>query len=119
MAWLDIIFGERKSSPRKEREPLRWTTHRGDEWWCGDAEAGYCLNNFTIGSFGQFTAPDYAIELILDARNTFPDATIDVYLDDKTELVIRSLNELHLIVSREISMSPETRVARIEHITSR
>lgn len=116
MAWLDFIFGNRKSSPRIQREPLSWSTHRGDEWWCSDAGAGYCLNISTIGSFGQFTAPEYALELILNARNEFPDATIDIYLDDETELVVRSLNELRLIESSEIRMSPKTRVARIEHI---
>ncbi len=118
MAWLNFILGRRKLSPRKSRDPLRWTSHRGDEWWCGDAGAGYSCNNFTIGSFGQFTAPEYAIELIVDARSGFPDATIDVYLDSETEQVVRSLNEKGLIESREIRLSPKTRVARIEHITT-
>ena len=118
MAWLDFIFGQRKPSPTKQRDTLRWTSHRGDEWWCGDAGAGYSCDNFTIGSFGKFTAPEDAIELIVDARNAFPDATIDVYLDNDTELVVRALNEQRLIESREIRLSPKSRVARIECITA-
>ena len=118
MEWLDFIFGRRKLSTSKPRNPLRWTSHRGDEWWCGDAVACFSCNNFTIGSFGQFTAPEYAIELIVDARSGFPDATIDICLGGETEPVVRSLNNLGLIESREIRMSPKSRVARIEHITT-
>jgi hypothetical protein len=56
------------------------------------------------------------MELVCDARYAFPDATIDIYLDSSTESVVRMLNERGLLVSRNIELSPRTRVARVETI---
>ncbi len=88
----------------------------GDEWWCEDATAGFGCGNFTIGSFGKFTSPLLAVELIHDARRAFPDATIDIFLDSSTEPIVRTLNERGLIASQQIELSPRTRVARVESI---
>ena len=118
MAWLDLIFGNKTPSPEKPRDPLRWTSHRGDEWWCGNAVAGYSCSSFTIGSFGGYTSPNFAMELILDARNAFPNAIIDIYLDCDTENLVRTLHEHNLIESREIQLSSKTRVARIEQLAA-
>ena len=118
MTWLDFIFGRRKSTPERPRHKLRWTSHRGDEWWCGDAAANFSCNNFTIASFGKYTASMYAMELIVDARNEFPDATINIDLDNDTEAAVRGLKEQHLIETREIQLSPRTRIARIEYIAT-
>ena len=116
MAWLDLIFGVRGKSASSTREPLRWTSRRGDDWWCDDASAGYGCGNFTIGSFGSFTAPSLAMELIRHAREAFPDATIDIYLDPSTEAVVRTLQEQGLLKSQVIELSPRTRVARVEDL---
>ncbi len=79
----------------------------GDEWWCEDATAGFGCGNFTIGSFGKFTSPLLAVELIHDARQAFPDATIDIFLDSSTEPIVRTLNERGLIASQQIELSQE------------
>ena len=94
----------------------RWTSHRGDEWRCNDAGAGYSCGNFTIGTFGRFAGPTFAYKLIKDARLGFPDATLDVYLDDDTQPIVQTLVERKLIAIREVELSPKTRVARIEHV---
>ncbi len=113
---MDFILGARNKPNQGTREPLRWTSSRGDEWWCEDAMAGFGCGNFTIGSFGKFTAPLLAVELIHDALQAFPDATIDILLDSSTEPIVITLNERGLIASQQIELSPRTRVARVEGI---
>ncbi len=117
MSWINLFFGTREKGTPQKRETLRWTSHRGDEWWCDEASAGFSCGNFTIGSFGRFTTASRAMELIRDARDAFPDATVDIYLDSSTESVVRMLNERGLLVTRDIELSPRTRVARVETIS--
>lgn len=117
MAWYNFIFGTRNSSARKqERTLLRCTSHRGDEWWCEDASAQFGSGNFRVESFGRFVTPLLALELIRNAREAFPEATIDIALGDKTGPIVRQLNLEGLLVSQEIQLSPQTRVARVEEI---
>jgi hypothetical protein len=110
------LLGSKPTRAKQPVEPLRWTSHRGDEWWCDDAEAGYSSGNFTIGSFGKYTAADSALELIRAARSGLPDATIDIHLDGETEPVVKMLVERGLIGATEIQLSPRMRVARVTKV---
>jgi|688.fasta_scaffold274729_3 hypothetical protein len=111
--WLQSLFGAKPKTIEAVHKP-QWTSHRGDEWWCDDASAGYSFGNFTIGTFGKHARPSHAYDLIKDAREGFPDATIDVYLDKETSSIVKALVERGLIEIVEIALSPKTRVARIE-----
>ncbi len=117
MAWNDFLFGIRPTSTPKTTKRLRWSTYRGDEWWCGEAFAMCGCLDFTIESFGPFTAPNLAIELIRDAWERFSGYSIYIWLDPITEGVVRTLNEQAMIVSREIELAPRTRVARVVSIS--
>ena len=100
-------------------QEAHWTSQRGDEWWCGDAGAGYACNAFTIGSFGKAAGAGRAYSLICDARSMFPDAMLYVYLDDETRPILRELSNRGQVTWTEIDISPRTRMARIESISER
>jgi hypothetical protein len=71
----------------------------------------YTPLDFTIESFGEYSAPPLALELIRDASKSFPKAVIWISLDSSTEVVVRTLNENSMIVSTEIELNPGSRVA--------
>jgi hypothetical protein len=96
--------------------PPRWTSHRGDEWWCDGASAGYGCGIFTIGSFGEYTNPSFALLLIKDARASFPNSTLDIHLDLETRPIVDTLVARGLIEITEIELGPKTRIARVDKV---
>lgn len=118
MGWKDFLFGASEKTAPKTLTRLRWQTAcPGDEQWCGTAKAMYTPLDFTIESFGEYSAPPLALELIRDASKSFPKAVIWISLDSSTEVVVRTLNENSMIVSTEIELNPGSRVAKVISIS--
>jgi hypothetical protein len=116
LRWLQYLLRSGPKAKQPAPTPPRWTSHRGDEWWCDDASAGYACGNFTIGSFGKYASPSFALLLIKDAREGFPDATLDIHLDVETRPIVDALVARRLIEITEIELSPKTRIARIDKV---
>ncbi len=97
-------------------QETHWTSQRGDEWWCGDASAGYGCGEFTIGSFGKGAEAGRAYALICDGRSMFPGAMLYVHLNDETRPILDELSNRGQVTWTEIDISDRTHMARIESI---
>ena len=116
MNWLRKLFTSASTEEHAITEPRKWSTHRGDDWWCNDATAEYSHGNFRIETFGRHQSPSSALELIDDARTRIADGFVDILLDNRTNAIVTSLVDRGQICVTEIQLSPKTRIARIDKV---